>query len=220
MIKNALVMCGGKASRFRGVDKSLVKLKGKSTIEYLLTSLKKVGIIKPVFVCNEKNKDEIEKIARKYFKDYVIIQNPPERFREGIKHAEKYLDNWFLFVAGNHPIESKHFFSMMKKQRETDCWIVTLYDQKVSNENIFVSKDNDLKIVEGDDFIMQHPLILSKEILLYQQRERFNLKIEKTIRNLISNRDVYGIFANFPPEFDNKEMFSRTKTYVLNKHRD
>jgi len=214
MIKNALIMCGGKASRFGGVDKSLVKLRGKSIIEYLLISLKEVGIIRPVFICNEKNKDEIEKIARKYFKNYIIIQNPPERFREGIKHAEKYLDNWFLFVAGNHPIESKHFFSMMKKQRETDCWIVTLYDQKVSNENIFVSKDNNLKIVEGNNFIMQHPLIISKEIIFYQKKEMFKLKIEKTIRNLISKRDVYGIFANFPPEFDNKEMFLQTKKYV------
>ncbi len=204
----------GKASRFGGIDKSLVKLMGKSTIEYLLISLRKIGITKPVFICNKKNKDNLEKIIKKYFKKYVLISNPPKRFREGIKHAEKYLDDWFLFVAGNHPIESKHFSSMIEKQKETGCWIVTLYNQKVSNENIFVAQNKNLKIIKGNSFIMQHPLIISKEILFHQKKEKFKLKMEKTIRNLIFERDVYGIFANFPPEFDNKNMFLQTKKYI------
>ncbi len=214
MIKTALIMCGGKASRFENIDKSLIKYKNKSIIEYLFNSLKKFGITKTILICNGKNKDKICGLVKNYFKDYILIPNPPKRFREGIKHAEKYLDDWFLFITGNHPVEPSHILSMKEKQKETNSWIVTLYDKKISNENVFISKDKKLKLISGTDFIIQHPLIISKEIINYQKKENFKFKIERTIKNLILKRDIYGIFGNFPPEFDNNKMFAQNKKYL------
>ncbi|GEM_PF-6874752 len=214
MIKTALIMCGGKASRFNNVDKSLIKYKGKCIIEYLFNSLKRSEITRVILICNEKNKYKIEKLTKSYFKNYVIISNPPKRFRLGIKHAEKYLDDWFLFIAGNHPVESSHLICMKEKQKETQSWVVTLYNKKVSNENVFISRDENLKLIGGADFVMQHPLILSKEIIRYQKKENFRLKIEKTIKKLITEKNIYGIFGNFPPEFDNKEMLEQNKEHL------
>lgn len=217
-IECALIMCGGKALRFGGRDKSFVEYKGKPLIEYLLHSLRKAGIKKIIIICNKENYLKVRECTKKIFDKFKIISNPPSRFRGGINISRKYLNRWFLLVAGNQPLESEHIEKMIKIFKKNKSWVVSLYKKKISSEKTLVSISKDFKIKKGRGYVMQHPFILSKDIIKFQKKDAFNIKIEKSIKKRIDKINIYGVLSKAPPEFDNEKMLINTLKYLKQRN--
>ncbi len=223
-INFAVVMCGGRASHFNGINKSLVMYDGRTMISYVLESLDNTPINNILFLANPNNYNEIKeevdnyKLKNNSSKKYIIIKEPPKRFREVLLHLKDTLDeNPVLIVAGNQPMKKDFLKRIINTVNENNCLAVTLYPKNNSNESIFTGISNDDFIQEGEEYALQHPCILSKEILKKQIEEDFKYKIEETIKNISKEKNeikIKGIFAEMPPEFDNQEMLKTTFAYL------
>jgi len=211
-ISCALIMCGGKCSRF-GSDKSLLEYKGEKMISYVLKTLKECGIKRVVLIANQDNYNLIREQVIKIYKDFTLIKNNSKSFREGISHVENSLDENFLLVAGNQPLHKKTIKRILKTAEKTGKWVTSLYPKEISNEEVFVSLLAD-KLVWGDKYVLQHPLVISKEIIGLQKDENFSNKLERTIFNQLNSKDIYGILAEMPPEFDDSIMLERNKKFI------
>jgi len=217
MIRTALIMCGGKSKKFKGEDKSLMTFYGKKAISYVFGSLKESRIKKIIIIANKNNSQKIKTEAEKYFQKFILINNSPRRFREGIKKALKHLDKKFLFLVGNQPLKKSHVHKLLKVSKEKNSWAVSLYKRGISKESTLVMLNKSGKIIKGDAYVMQHPMVLTKEIVRSQENEKFKFKIEKTVKNLINKRKIYGVISDMPPEFDNGKMLENTKKYIQKK---
>ena len=217
MIKCALILCGGKGSRFGFRDKSLLQYEKTPIIEYLFKTLsRRKNITKIILVANESNYKIIDSLARKYFENVIVYRSQPTRFREAIRHVSKHLDEEFYLFTGNQPIEYNHLLKMENIHFKTKKWVVSLYHDTVSVENTKASLTQDLKInINGTNhFVIQHPFILSKSIIDIQEDEQFLHKIEETIKLETVKDDVYGVIAGMPPEFDTMEMLQNNIIYL------
>jgi GTP:adenosylcobinamide-phosphate guanylyltransferase/predicted alpha/beta hydrolase family esterase len=215
MINYAIVMCGGKARHFNGVNKSLVKHNEKTMLSYVLESISRTKIRKIIFLANESNYHEIEEEVRKCTtKDYIILNNPPARFREMILHVRDIIDNNpVLVVVGNQPMKEDFLEKMVDLNEKEGCLVATIYDKKLSNEPTLAGLTEEGFIQEGELHALQHPFILSKEVLENQIQEDFKYKVEETLKRMGNNK-IKGILAEMPPEFDNEEMLKTTKDYL------
>lgn len=205
-------MCGGKCSRF-GEDKSLLKYNGKEMILRVLITLKKVGIKKVVLIANQKNYKQIKKIVSGIFEDFYLIKNPPDSFRKGIECAKDFLDRNFLLTVGNQPSDTECLKKMISKFEKSGNWTVSLYNKIKSVEKQCASECNGL-LLPGNDYVLQHPLIISKDIINYQKAENFSYKLETTIYNQLKKRNINSIIVKMPPEFDNKCMLENNLKFI------
>ncbi|MFW6282525.1 MAG: alpha/beta family hydrolase [Minisyncoccales bacterium] len=82
----------------------------------------------------------------------------------------------------------------------------SLEDSYRLNENSFITN--------GDLYVIQHPFIISKEILKYQKNENFKYKIEETIKRISNKTKIRGVLNEMPPEFDNEDMLKNTKKFI------
>ncbi|MCL5729980.1 MAG: NTP transferase domain-containing protein [Candidatus Pacearchaeota archaeon] len=214
MIYKAIIMCGGKSTRFGGVDKSLYIYKGRSIISYLLSSLKDLNIKEIILVCNKKNRELIKREALNYFGPNIVLINSPESFRKGIKISEEHLNGPFLLLAGNQPISSNHLKKIIKMHDKTGDWVVSLYPPEISTENSKVSLSENNIISQKEELVLQHPMIISDEIIKFQEEEKYANKLEETLKRLSRVKSIRGVISKAPPEFDNKEMLKNNKKYI------
>lgn len=210
----ALILCGGKGSQFENRDKSLVKFNEKPMISYVLNSLKSVGIKRIVALTNNSSKLEVTDEINKIFSDSIIISEPPDSFRKTIYSVKQYLPESFLVVVGNQPIEKQHLLRMIKLHSISKNWVVSLYSIPLSAESITSSVDRSLNLCAGSDFVIQHPFILDKRILAYQDKEQFTYTIEQTIRFAAIDSLVKGVLTSIPPEFDTMAMLEKNLAYL------
>jgi len=222
MIDTAVVMCGGKSQKFNGVDKSLIVYKERTMIFRVFENLIKAGIKKLIIVANEKNSSQIEEEIKNFSNlDYILLTEPPRRFREVILEIENLVsEEPFLIIAGNQPVDKEFLDKIVVMHKNSNSWVVSLYPKNQCREKICVDIDANNNVKEGNSFILQHPFILTKKILDYQMSEGFRFKIEETIRNLSIKIPVKGMIAEMPPEFDNEEMLKTTKEYIDNMNQN
>ena len=169
MIKYAVIMCGGKATRFNGLDKSLESYNGRTMISYVLEALSEAKISKIIVIANKNNYLEVEKEINKYFVNYILITEPPLKFRECIKLILPYVgDKEFLLIAGNQPMSREFIKKLVSVSELGTHWAVTLYSKFDSVEDSLVSLSKDGFIKKGNEFAIQHPFIISKELLSYK----------------------------------------------------
>ena len=213
-ITTALILCGGKGTRFENRDKSLVKYNEKTILHYVLQSLKSVGIKKIVALTNKTSEIEITTEINKKFSNNIIIADPPNSFRETIESVKEHLPEKFLIVVGNQPIEKQHLNRMLKLHEISNNWVVSLYPISISSENITTNIDRNLNLSSGSEFVIQHPFILDKTILSKQKKEEFKYVIEQTIRFVSMETPVKGVLTSIPPEFDTMEMLERNLVYL------
>jgi len=221
MVNYAVVMCGGRALHFNGINKSLVKLNEKTMLFYVLESLENTSIKKIILLANSDNYQEIQKEADNYklknnsSKEYIILKEPPKKFRELILHIQDIVDNNpFLVVAGNQPMKKTFLKEIIDISEKENCLIATLYNKNISNESTLTNLKENGFIEEGENYVLQHPFIISKEVLSYQIKEDFKYKIEETLKNISDKMKIKGVFAEMPPEFDNQEMLKTTVSYL------
>lgn len=221
IVNFAVVMCGGRASNLNGINKSLVMHKGKTMISYVIESISETSIKKIILIANEENYKDIEKEINLcknkglFNKEFILIREPPKRFREVLLHLKDILDeNPILVVAGNQPMKKDFLKKIIDAADENNPLFATLYKKDISNEFTFVGVSEEGFIHEGQEYVLQHPYILSKDILKKQIEEEFQYKIEETLKNISKNINIKGVIAEMPPEFDNEKMLKVTKEYL------
>lgn len=74
---------------------------------------------------------------------------------------------------------------------------------------VVLAQDNDRK-----NLFLQHPYILTADIIPQQEAEGFTLNLEGTIGNLLPFMNLKGVPAPMPPEFDTWAMFEANKRYI------
>jgi len=210
-------MCGGKGTRFRGQNKSLTKYKNRTIISYVLEALRDINVKFIVLQTDQQHARKIKLEAEKYLNNFLVNPNPPKRFREGIKNNLKYLTNQFLFVVGNQPMDASFLRKLEYPCKNKNSWAVTLYPKESTTEDVIVSLSENKITCQKGDFVLLHPSILTKDIIGLQQKEGFKNKLEHTIKNQIGNREIYGLKAAMPPEFDDETMFKNTISYIKQK---
>ncbi len=221
-IDTAVVMCGGQSTGFNHVCKPLIYHRDMFIIQYVFEALHQAGVRRVILKSNHNNEDLINYVAQKVFDNYEMVATPTERMREALQTLEEHLDGEFYMVVGNQPMEASHFYKMQQMRDRGFEWVVSLYDpcyylEKQSWLISATKKDSgELELVpKKDHSILQHPFILTPDIIEYQRQENFSNKIEQTIANLLCSKRIGAVKAEMPPEFDSwTEFKSNTISYI------
>lgn len=215
-IKTAVLLCGGYGKYF-GKNKGLIEYKQKSMISHVLRALKKTSVSNLIVKTNYESRKIIFEEVKRYFKNFTFINKKPKTMRYCIMELSKYLDDKpFFVVVGNNPMKEDYLLNLEKIRECEDEWVVSLYDKCICDEKCGVDIDNQNNIIikKRSRFILQHPFIITKDIIKYQKNTNFNEKIEFNLRNLVGKRKIKGVISNMPPEFDNNKMLERTKKFI------
>ena len=176
MVNLAVIMCGGKSSRFSR-DKSLFNYKGRTMISYILEALEETGVKKVILQANKLNKMQVEEEAEKYLKNFIVFSNPPPRYREFIRVSGDSLERSFFLLGGNQPMKKDFLVKLENLHKEKNRWIVTLYPREVSEilpETKFVSLSYDKRVFEDSSgkFVLHPPFIITKDLLQNSQTQK------------------------------------------------
>ena len=103
MIKQALILCGGKGTRFRSVSQSpkiLAKINNRFFIDLLIEYLWNQGITSFIFATGYKSEEIVQHLKRYDELDYVISHEINELGTGGaVINAYKYLNNERILVV-------------------------------------------------------------------------------------------------------------------------
>jgi len=153
MIKQAVILAGGKGLRLKpltkNIPKPMVKVNGIPFLDYLIFNLKKSGIKKILILVGYK----FDKITN-YYKTLRYLKfkfnYSPVKSNTGkrLLDAYKYLDNEFLLLYGDNYWEP-NLKKMYKRFQSKKAFIsTTVFNNKLGNaeygkeNNVFVKNDN------------------------------------------------------------------------------
>lgn len=214
-IDTAVVMCGGNNTRFAHVCKSIIMYKGEFIISHVLRALKGTGVKRVVLKANPSNSEIIDTLARKQGLAYTLVDAPPRMMRYALQELEQHLDDVFYFVVGNQPMPASHLEHLAAERAHGAEWVCSLYTRGMQDSvRVRQSTSRRVGLAQEEGLYLQHPLVLTPDIIAYQQAEGFANKLEGTIGALLQQKQVHGIMAPMPPEFDTWEMFAETRAYI------
>jgi molybdenum cofactor guanylyltransferase len=82
-----LILAGGRAQRMGGIDKGLIKLRGRSMVEYIIEALR--SQVDTILINANRNLDKYSKLGLKVIKDEIDdYQGPLAGIASGLSHAE------------------------------------------------------------------------------------------------------------------------------------
>ena len=124
----AIILAAGESSRFWPLNsrhKSLVKVCGKTLIEWTIKGLTKSGIKDIIIVQGPKKDIEIE-IKNKYPEVKFIVQKESKGMGNAIMQAENLIKKDFLVLNPNH-LNTHHFIdALIQKKQETKANMILL----------------------------------------------------------------------------------------------
>ena len=150
----AVLLAAGESSRFWPLNKrhkSLIKICGKTLVEWTIESLRKIGIT-DIIVVQNPNRDVEQEIKETYPEVRFVIQKEPKGMGNAVMQAKELIDEEFLVLNPNHPDAHEFVKILLEKKEETKANMILL-GRKTDNPElygIFELEGNDIakRIVE------------------------------------------------------------------------
>ena len=218
MIDLAIILCGGKGTRF-GADKPLTCYRGRTIISHVLEAVSDAKIERVILQANIENHEEIQKEAEKYLDTYLVDSHPPNGVRRIPLKFESEIRKGFYLIAGNQPLRSDHLEKLKTEYLRDKEWALTLYPWEISDaleddRPVSISDEGYLYVTTEKRFIAHLPAIIDARILCHIERENFQYRIIRTFYNALNFQKIHGVIANMPPECDDEKMFKKTRGYI------
>ena len=134
----AVILAAGESSRFWPLNqkhKSLVKVCGKTQIEWTIHGLKKSGI-KDIIVVQGPKKDIESEIKRKYPEIKFVVQKEPKGMGNAILQAKELIKKDFFVLNPNHLNTFYFINTLIQKKQETKANMVLL-GEKTENPELY-----------------------------------------------------------------------------------
>ena len=190
-ISQAVILCGGEGTRLGSITKKtpkpLIKINGKSFIDYQINFLKKFGFKSFILLCGYK--------AHKFIKKYknnknikIIIENEKMNTGGALLNSIEKLDKNFLFYNGDTfaDFNFEHFIDDLRNKRQKNS--IAVKSENLPNRYGKVKINYLKKKVVKIDKKLKSNLIFSGFALLNKNSLR-KIKIEKkTFEELILNK--------------------------------
>jgi bifunctional UDP-N-acetylglucosamine pyrophosphorylase/glucosamine-1-phosphate N-acetyltransferase len=150
----AVILAAGESSRFypfNDLPKAMVKIMGKTILEYTLDSLKNSGIKKLIFAVTKDNqiKELLGDGSKFGLNIKYVVQPSPTGMGDALLLAEKYLENDFFLLHAHH-VDFHKFQKILKDKKKENSDIVLL--AKKITDPLCLKKMGVLKI-EGEKVI-------------------------------------------------------------------
>ncbi len=149
----AVILAAGESSRFWPLNqkhKALIKVCGKTLIEWTVERVKKAGI-KDIIIVQGPKKDIEMEIKNKYPKIKFVAQPEPKGMGNAVLQAEGFIEKDFLVLNPNY-LDIRYFIDILiKKKKQTDAKMILLGKETENPElyGIFDMEGNKAKrIVE------------------------------------------------------------------------
>ncbi len=149
----AVILAAGGSSRFWPLNqkhKSLIKVCGKTFIEWTIEGVKKAGI-KDIIIIQGSKKDIEMEIKNKYPEVKFVAQPEPKGMGNAVLQAEEFVEKDFLVLNPNY-LDIRYFIdTLIKKKKQTDAKMILLGKETENPElyGIFDMEGNKAKrIVE------------------------------------------------------------------------
>ena len=124
----AVILAGGACSRFWPLNlrhKSLIKICGKTLIEWTIQGIKKSGL-EDIIIIQGPKKDIELKIKTKYPKIKFVVQKEPKGMGNAVLQTESLINEDFFVMHAHHFDIDEFVNPMIKRQKKTKSRLILL----------------------------------------------------------------------------------------------
>lgn len=121
----AIILAGGRAQRMGGIDKGLIKLRGRPMVEHIIEALRTQ--VDTILINANRNLDEYSKLGFKVIKDEIDdFQGPLAGIASGLSHSET---DYIVTAPCDGPFLAPDYVSRLyHTARENDANISVAFD--------------------------------------------------------------------------------------------
>lgn len=192
-------------------EKMLIKVNGKSIIEWTFQNAKKSKLIKKLFVATDdkKIKNVIEKNGGKVIMTSTSCNSGTERIREALKEIQANIGDIIINIQGDEPLLETRFIDKAIKTliSEKNCDVVTLatpfrYPNEIDNPSF-------VKVVVDSNF---NALYFSRAVIPYSRDKKYKKgDVLKHIGIYVMRKGILDKWLNLKSKYEKIEKLEQLR---------